>query len=623
MRYPALYVFALLLSGTALAAPPPTALAPAETFAVLGFRTGAPDDGTTQALTDDLETLGWEQAGRTLERLGAFSDDPVTSRMLEMYGQMFQGEQGNMDASDGSRFERCLERQQETVTWTDDQTPATEGGLITVSASAYNPVPAVTALLRATPAAEPMFTELHRALVRCTERTGNEVARLREGNTTIFVLGNAGDFPVAVSRRGRLFVAGTNPEAVRGVLRRAGGSDEANFAETPLYRNNEELLTRPGLHLALDAGALAGTLESLSGSLTDAQTAPLADRLVRALRTLGTYAGTLGVGDGEVRLESQLTVNPGGGDRELAALLLRDAPAPDPRFAPRSAYSVGAANVPVGPLFAYLDGWARLAGEASGRPLGLRRLARDAGLDLDVALLDWLGNELESAVLEPLGTDLTPYLYGQAQVFTVRTRGEAATRAGLAEIGRFVTRLVRKGVLGDVGGMEDTLFEPATEQTTFGGVQIERTRFGPNLDVGVAFLDDTLLVGTPAAALESAISTARGDTRSVADDADFGEARAEMPAGVTRLSYTDVSGQLRGLGELAELASQPLAFAAQAGLSELGSGEAEGVSFADLLHLTDLLPETLFVFAEHTGALSSYTYIDGDQQRSVSRLELR
>lgn len=617
MRHPALHLFTFLLFGTALAAPPLETLAPADSFAVLGFRTGAPD-GTAQALQDDLETLGWERAGTVLERLGAFSGDPTTGGMLEMYGQMFQGESGDRSSED-SRFGRCLQRQSENVTLPEAETPAWEGGFITASASSYNPIPAVTALLRVTPAAEAAFTELHRALIRCTERTGGEVVRLQEGGTPILVLGNAGDFPVAVSRRGRLFIAGTNPEAVRGILRRAAGSDETSFAETPLFRDNEGLLTRPGLNLALDASVLAGTVESLSGSFTDAQTAPLADRLVRALRTLGSYAGTLGVGNGEVRLESQLTVNPAGGDPELAALLLSDAPAPDPRFAPRSAYSVAAANVPVGPLFEYLDEWARLAGQASGQPLGLRQLARDAGFDLDVALLDWLGDASESAVLEPLGTDVTPYLYGQAQIFAIETRGEAATRAGLDELGRFFAQLVREG---DLGEMDGALLESATEQTTFGGVAIERTRVGPNTDIGVAFMGDTLLVGTPASALESAISVGRGDLRAVTDDADFQAARAAVPEGVTQFGYTDLPRQLQGLSDLFELASQPLAFAASAALSELG-GEAEGVRFADLLHVTDLLPETLAVLAEHTGALSTHTYIDGNRQRSVSRLELR
>ena len=622
MHHPALYLFTLLLFGTALAAPPLETLAPADSFAVLGFRTGTPD-GTAQPLQDDLETLGWERAGAILERLGAFSGDPMTGGMLEMYGQMFQGEPGDRSFED-SRFGRCLQRQLADVTGPNEAGPVLEGGFITASASSYNPIPAATALLRVTPAAEPFYTGLHRALIRCTERTGNEVVRLQEGGTPILVLGNAGDFPVAISRRGRLFIAGTNPEAVRGILRRAGGSDEASFADTPLFSNNEELLSRPGLNLALDAGVLAGTVESLSGSFTDAQTAPLADRLVRALRTLGSYAGTLGVGNGEVRLESQLTVNPAGGDPELAALLLSETSAPDPRFAPRSAYSVTAATVPVESLFEYLNGWARLAGQAGGQPLGLRQLARDAGFDLDVALLNWLGDGSESAVLEPLGTDVTPYLYGQAQIFAIETRGEAATRAGLDEIGRFVLQLVREGDLSemDLGEMDGALLESATEQTTFGGVDIERTRIGPNTDIGVAFIGDTLLVGTPASALESAISVGRGDLRSVTDDADFQAARAAMPDTVTQLGYTDLSRQLQGLSDLLELASQPLAFAAAAGLSELG-GEAEGVSFADLLHITDLLPETLAVLAEHTGASSSYTYIEGNRQRSVSRLELR
>lgn len=620
MRHPALHLFAsLLLFGTASAAPPLAALAPVESFAVLGFQTGGADNDATQVLTDDLAALGWARAGRTLERLGAFTDDPDLRDLLGLYGAVLQGAQA-FRPQNSTRFGRCLEAQTESTSWTGGNTSPWESGIITASASPYNPVPAVTALLQVTPAAEPVFTELHRALVRCTERTGGEVVRLQEGGTTIFVLGNAGDFPVAVGRRGRLFIAGTNPEAVRGVLRRAGGGGEASFAETPFFRDNQALLTRPGLNLALDAAALAGTVESLSGSFADTQTAPLVNRLVAVLRTLGTYAGTLGVREGEVRLESQLTVNPEGGDPELAALLLRDTPAPDPRFAPRSAYSVATANVPVGPLFEYLNGWARLAGRASGQPLGLRQLARDAGLDLDVALLDWLGDASESAVLEPLGTDLTPYLYGQAQVFALETTGKEATRAGLAELGRFARQFVRESDLGD---LEGAFLESATERTTFGGVDIERVRFGPNLDFGVAFVDDTLLLGSPAAALESAISTARGDLRSVTDDADFQAARAAMPEAVTQLGYSDLPSQLQGFSDLTQLVSQPLAFVALAGLGEMSGGGTEVPTFADLLHLTDLIPKTLSVLAKHTGALSSYTYVEGNRQRSVSRLELR
>lgn len=621
MRHLALPLFVSVLLGTASAAQPLAALAPAETFAVLGFRTGDAAAGVGQALADDLGALDWARARRTLERLGAFSDDPTASGLLGLYGQMFQGgQEGRPQGAGGSRFGRCLQRQLASVAWPDEGTPANEGGLITASASPYNPVPAVTATLRATPAAEPAYTAVQRALVRCTERAGSEVRRLQEGGTPMFVLGNAGDFPVVVSRRGRLFVAGTNPEVVRAVLRRAGGSSEASLAETPLYQNNQELLERPGLSLALDAAALAGTVESVSSGMTDAQSAPLVDRATAALRTLGTYAGTLGLDRAGVRLESQLTVNPEGGDPELAALLLNRTPAPEPRFAPRSSYSVSTTSLPVGPLFRYLDGWTRLVTGADGQPLGLRGLARQAGLDLDVALLGWLGDTWESAVLEPVGTDLTPYIYGQGQIYAVETSGEAATRAGLAEWGRFFRQLADQE---DLGEFDSTFLEGATERTSFGGVEIGRTRFGPNIDLGVAFMGNTLLVGMPAEALEGAISTARGDARSVTDDAGYRAARAAMPERVTQLGYTDLPRQLQGLSDLTRLVSQPLAFAALAGLGELGGQTQNPPSFVDLLHLTDLLPDTLEVLAQHAGEQSGYTFIDGNRQRSVSRLGLR
>ena len=171
MRYPALSLLACLLVGTASAAQPLAALAPAETFAVLGFRAGGAETEVGQALADDLGALDWPRAGRTLERLGALSGDPATGGLLELYGQLFQGNQeGGMGAGD-SRFGRCLQRQLENVSWEDVETPAYDAGLVAASASPYNPVPAGTALLRVTSAAEAPFAATHRALVRCTERT--------------------------------------------------------------------------------------------------------------------------------------------------------------------------------------------------------------------------------------------------------------------------------------------------------------------------------------------------------------------------------------------------------------------------------------------------------------------
>ena len=95
------------------------------------------------------------------------------------------------------------------------------------------------------------------------------------------------------------------------------------------------------------------------------------------------------------------------------------------------------------------------------------------------------------------------------------------------------------------------------------------------------------------------------------------------------LSNSVLSAQLRGLADLTRMVSQPLAFAASAGFTERSgerSGEtatsAEVPGFADLLHLTELLPDALGVLSDHTDTLGGYTWVEDGARRSLTRLNL-
>ena len=618
----------LSLAGSFAAAQAPQALAdlaPAETFAALGLVPGTALPATT--LGRDLHALGWKRAGDTLAQLGALSNDPELRDLLGTYGRMLQG-RGDQP---GSSFERCLQNSaaaSDVAALESSHETDWGEGLVSVGASAYSPIPAITALLRVSPELQAPLTALQGAIVRCSTRAGAEVRRLQEGGTPLLVIGNASDFPVVLSRVGRLFVAGSNPEAVRGVVRRAQGSEEPSFGSTSFYEQNAALLTRPGLSVALDAAALGNTVERLGANFGDEESAPLIARLVASLRTLGSYAGTLGFEGNALTLESQLNVNPQGGDPELAALLLEDSPAPELSIVPEDAYAASAAHVPLQQTFDYLDGWVQLIGQTEGESMSLRQLAQEElGIDLDTDLFDWVGGDMVSVVLEPLGTDIAPYLYGQAQVFALSTTGRTATEAGYAELRRAAERLLEAS--GPDAAESRLFLESDTQRYTFGGIDITRTRFGPNLDIGTAFLGDTLLVGMPATALEDAISAAQGYTPPLSESQAFGAVRAAMPPSVTGLGYSNVDQQLQGFSDLTRLFAQPLAFVALAGLSEL-SGESETAgepedlpTFADLLHVADLLPNTLEVLAEHTGTHSAYTAVEGNRQHSVARLELK
>ena len=623
MRRAAL-TFLVLFTGSLAAAQPLAALAPAETFLTLGWTPGPPRGTPQNALGRDLGALDWPRVGRTLEALAPLTGDSSSAAMLR-YGSLFQGQQGKPPRGD-DLFTNCPEWRALGRTYppmpnltADD---AFDGALLSVSASAYNPVPAATALLRVAPALEAQFAATHRALIRCSERAGTESVRLAEGDVPLIVLGNAGDFPVVLSRVKNLFIVGTNPEVVRSVVRRVAGSDETNLAQTPFYRQNRALLEGSGMSLSLDAAALGGSLESLGGTLTGAQSDALLRRAVAALRTLGSFAGRLRSDSGAVTLSTRLNVNPAGGDRELAALLSCRCPAPAPTLAPETSVSVNSTHLQPRKLFAYLEGWVNLAGRAAGEDVSLRQLARQVGLDLDVALLDWLGNGVTSVVLEPFGTDLNTLLYGQAQVLALETRGPEPTRRGLSALGRAIQLGVEQNTFGETDRAVFT--QVARETYRYRGTDISRLRFGPTTDLGTAFLGDTLLVGTPASALESVLDSAQGRAGALIDADLFVQSQQGAPEVVTQLGYSTLSPQLSGFADVARLASQPLAFAAAAGLGAgTETGTAELPSFADLLHLTELLPNVLTILGEHTGALTSHIWVEGDVRRSLARLHLK
>ena len=631
------WLFALLLSVSWVSAQnarsdlrPLEQLAPAESFLTLGFNNpyspfGAPET----SLQTDLKALDFPRAGRTLEKLGALSSDPALRNLLGEYGGLFQGVEGQLKRQqsrmgEGNKFTRCLEANTpenlETLAMPETSTAWTSA-LLSVGSSSYSPIPAVTAMVRVAPTAAAPFAELQRLVVLCSERVGVEVVRLREGNTPLVVVGNAGDFPVVLSRVGTLFIAGTNPEAVRGVVRRAHGSAEPNLGTTDFYRQNRALLAGPGMSLALNAAALGNTVESLGGGFADAQTQPLLDRLVGSLRTLGSYAGVLRFEGQELRLSSRLNVNPKGGDAELTALLLDDTPAPAPTLAPAGSTAVSTIRWQPQRVLDYVEGWAELAGRAMGEAVSLQDLAQqELGLDLDTAL-GWLGDETTSIVLKPVGTDISTLVYGRPQVMAFKTTGQAAAQAGLKEIGQAVLRGLESQNLSAADLPTNLYTQISQSSYRFGDTEVTRFRVGPNFDLGTAFLGDTLLVGTPTAALEDVITTAQGLRRPLTDDESYQQSQTDAPQNAVSSSYTDLAAELRGYAELTRVVAQPLAFTASVGLG--GDANTQAPDFADLLHLLELMPNTLQTFSDHTGSTTGYTWIEGDTRRSETRLSLR
>ena len=89
---------------------PLTELAPAESFLILGFN--EPFEAPATRLQADLDALDFPRAGRTLQKLSELSSDPTLRDLLDEYGSIFQGLEGQLERQqrrmgEGSGFERA------------------------------------------------------------------------------------------------------------------------------------------------------------------------------------------------------------------------------------------------------------------------------------------------------------------------------------------------------------------------------------------------------------------------------------------------------------------------------------------------------------------------------------
>jgi hypothetical protein len=351
------------------------------------------------------------------------------------------------------------------------------------------------------------------------------------------------------------------------------------------------LLAPGGVDLAFDAAALADVLEGLSGSLPP-EANPLVVRATAALRTLGAGATRAAWDDQGLRFEQVLTVPADAPDAALARLLTASPRAGRPLWLPAEASTVASNHLPLRAWIDYVDGWLADLEPIVGVRADVRGLAADyLDLDLDAALLGWVGETVHSLTLEPLGTDLRGWVYGPATVVMVPVADEGAARAGVRLLGPGLLRAFANlaqlptssapmdpfgadpfapdPFAGDAG--LDALFgagSVAVDAVTIGGIDVDRIRMGPTLDLAVAVVDGHLVLATPPAALEALLEARAGRSDLLAGPAGapWRAAYATVPDAARDVSTSDVPATLRGLADLAELASQPLASGIQTAL---------------------------------------------------------
>jgi hypothetical protein len=523
----------------------------------------ATDAGPPAGLVAALEELDWEAAGDALGRLAQILGGEALDGMggeADLLAETAEACPAAADALEGLEPDGFL----------------TEG-LLLLSLTPFAPTPHGLALARV--ADEPRAADLQDALVGCFGGT-----RLEQDGVALEVLFDGEDLPLIVARVGDVFVAGTEPNLVRGVVRRAGGATEPALSGTPLGAALARL-EPGGVGFGLDLTGLAGVAEALAGSVPP-EAAELLSRAVAAVETLGVVAGRVGWTDDGLRFEQVHAWPETAPDAALAALLADPRRAERPVWIPAGAVGASASLIPLRGIVDYVDGWLAALEEPLGARVDLRGLAADVlDLDLDAALLSWIGETVQVVQLEPYGTDLRGWVQGPAQLVVVPVLNEDLARAGLAELGEGGLRLLGLaatladdplGMGGDPfgepfadpfatgpGGDDtvDALFGPGSvvvTRETVGGLEVDRLRVGPTLDMAVAIVDGRLVLATPFRALGTLLELRSGAADAAADPA-WRDALAAWPDEARDVGLVDTPAVLRGLADVADLMAQPLA----------------------------------------------------------------
>lgn len=548
-----LLTLALMLS-PALAQPLAT-LAPADSVITLS---AARPPALPDTLASRLQGLDWERAEGTLQQLA----QTLGSDFAELLGPFAAG---------GGLLDELAATCPELPTALDGLDLLGDEALLTVSVSAFNPMPVITALARYSGAPLEQARAAQAAVIACAS-TMAEVTTFEQDGVTIYLLGDGTDLPLLVAEIDGVMALSSNPDVLRGVIRRAKGASEPSLAATDLHQRSLALLGEGGFGLSLNTAALAEALAGLVGMIgEEPELELLAQRGLAALRTVGGVAGRLALSTEGLEVESLVAVNPAGGDAALAELLLcRDCTVATPLIAPQESLSVQAFSLPLRGVFDYVQGWLSELEALAGEPLDLRQLAMEMlGLDLDTALFDWLGEEVYLIGLEPIGRDLGTLLYQPAQAWLFPVASPEAAQSGLAALGSALVPLAE--MFAGEAELPKSALQVASERYSYQGVEIYRHRFSLNADIGVAYLDNFLLVGMPARALHPLIDT-YGGAPNILNNPEYSAAIADHPEAVSALSFSHDREAAASLAELLKLFGQPSAFAIATALEEAQGG---------------------------------------------------
>lgn len=475
-----------------------------------------------------------------------------------------------------------------------------------VSASPFNPLPALTLLTRVS---EDALPQVQAKLEQAVQKAGTEVKELTEGAYTFYQvpLEDPDEFVqvVAYAVVDDLIAVSTNPEVLRGVLRRLGGGDDG-FTATAEY---EATLG------ALDAGNF---YSFLSYAKIQEAASPFAqglglDALVTRLSDLFATASAVGsvsrLTPEGVTSESVQLLDVTGGDAAFHALLTQreTATLDTVAFVPADALSYASS-------FVDLSGWWRYLNS-------LTASVPELGGDLNTLITSFFGISLQDAIFawtEPqvsvITTDVAEVtqpgvpsdnLLGES-VYLIATSDEAAASAGLEQLFQTVSMML--AAFGDpTGGMGSA----SVTETEISGVNVTSFTITPGISISYAVTDGYALIATSDAAMQ-AVLNARQEGMSLAEEAAFTAMMELVPDDAVSFTYSDA-------GAAMEAAAEQIATQVQ---TVVGLGGASQIDFDETTEATETLEQFMEFVASRLGSSISFTVVEDDILYTYSETEV-
>jgi len=493
-------------------------LLPPDTFAAMGVEGLADHEQKAQVFIDEWERLG--------------------------LGQLLQDAYGGDEVAEATEEIPAALRDADLLDLIGDEV------WLTVSASSFNPLPAVTLVARLNAAGQAAIDELladaaaEEGVTTLTEGAVSFYVAMPEGETDDDSMGLPSELgALAWARAGDLLTASSNPDVLRGVLRRYQGASEPNLTGNAGFTGTVGTLPVGNFYVYVD---MASVVTVASPFVAGMGFDGIVQRLGAAFNTMGSYgAVSYFVADGidgrSVRVLGDRSLDPtlydlmtgtGGVSDDAAA------------FVPATAlgFQVSTTDIP--------GWWGWLNELAASEPqLGVDDLnsviAQMAGIDVNELLFSWMGSEVAMitagapssssigmAMEDPLGDTL----------YLVRTTNEAAASTGISTVLQMAAGMA-SSFMDPMG--EGAMVMPQTRDV--GGVQVTDWALGEGFTLSTAVTGGFAIIATTPSGMDQALAARQG---SQGLPLSLAPLRQRIPQGVNSYSLSDDSASLTATADM-------------------------------------------------------------------------